>query len=153
MASDYVKRLRDRIGHDLLLLPSVAVLPRDDEGRLLLVRQTDSDQWGTIGGMIEIDESPAAAATREALKEAAIGVELVRLLGSLGGPEFRIRYPNRDEVAYVSIVYEARVTSGTPRPDGVETLDVGWFAPTELQQLDLNAFNRELLRATGFPVS
>jgi hypothetical protein len=31
------------VGHELLLLPSVAVLPWDADGRLLLVRQPRSD--------------------------------------------------------------------------------------------------------------
>jgi hypothetical protein len=34
--SPYVRRLRERVGHDLILLPSVAVLPWDEQGRLLL---------------------------------------------------------------------------------------------------------------------
>src|SRR5687768_2430179 len=37
--SDHVRSLRERVGHDLLLLPSVAVLVQDDHGRVLLVRQ------------------------------------------------------------------------------------------------------------------
>ena len=37
--SPYIRRLRERVGHDLVQLPSVAVLARDEEGRLLLVRE------------------------------------------------------------------------------------------------------------------
>ena len=54
----HIVRLRERVGHDLLLLPSVAVLPTDDAGRVLLVRQTDFGAYGTIGGAI--DEVDAA---------------------------------------------------------------------------------------------
>ena len=50
--SPYIKRMRKRVGHDLLLLPTVAVLPRDHRGRILLVRQIDTGQWGTIGGSL-----------------------------------------------------------------------------------------------------
>lgn len=56
--------------------------------------------------MVEVDESPARAATREAREEAGIEVELTRIIDCLGGPEFRLRYTNGDEVAYVSIVYD-----------------------------------------------
>jgi len=62
--SPYVRRLRELIGHDLLLLPSAGVLPRDDDGRILLVRVIDTDQWAVIGGAIEPDESPEQAALR-----------------------------------------------------------------------------------------
>ncbi|MFX0539614.1 hypothetical protein ACOJ08_13395 [Ornithinimicrobium sp. Y1847] len=36
------------MGHDLLLLPSVTVLPVNLEGRVLLVHQAEFRAWGTI---------------------------------------------------------------------------------------------------------
>lgn len=137
--------MRQRVGHDLLLLPSVAVLPIDEVGRVLLVRQIDSGHWATIGGMVEVDESPEDAAVREAREEAGVEVELVRLLTAMGGPEFRGHYPNGDEVAYVSMVYEARVTTGEPLHDGDETSEVGWFHPSQIPSLDVGPLNRRLL--------
>ena len=74
----YLRQLRQQVGHDLLLLPSVAVLPWDDEGRLLLVRNADTGEWQTIGGAIEPDESPEESAVREAAEEAGVTVELTR---------------------------------------------------------------------------
>lgn len=147
--SDHVRSLRERVGHDLLLLPSVAVLLRDEDGRVLLVRQSHSGQWATIGGMIEVDERPEDAARREAREETGVEVELVRLVDCLGGPSYRVRYPNGDEVAYVSAVYEARVAAGEPVPDRDEILEIGWFKPEELEALDLGELNRELLRECG----
>ena len=147
--SPYIRTLRESIGHDLLLLPSVAVLPRDDDGRILLVQQADSGRWGPIGGSVEVDEDPAEAAVREAAEEAGVDVELTRLVTALGGPEFRITYPNGDRTAYVSIVYEARVVGGTPRPDHDETVGVGWFSIDELAMLDLGGFARSTFRALG----
>jgi 8-oxo-dGTP pyrophosphatase MutT (NUDIX family) len=145
--SPYLARLRARIGTDLLLVPTVAVLPRDEHGRILLVRQTDTGQWATIGGSIEPDESPEDAARREALEEAHVEVRLVRLVTALGGPDYRLTYPNGDETACVPIVYDAVVVGGTPEPDDDETEAVGWFAPDELDALDLTPINRHLLTA------
>ena len=145
--SPYIAQLRERIGADLLLLPSVAVLPRDADGRVLLVRQTDSGRWATIGGTVEPDEPPEEAARREAEEEAGVEVRLNRLVTALGGPEYRLTYSNGDEASYVSIVYEATVVSGRARPDGDETFEVGWFHPDELGALDLNDLNRHLLDA------
>jgi hypothetical protein len=64
--SPYLKGLRDQVGGDLLLLPSVAVMAFDGEGRLLLVRATDTGRWQTVGGAIDPGETPAEAALREA---------------------------------------------------------------------------------------
>jgi ADP-ribose pyrophosphatase YjhB (NUDIX family) len=127
-----VRYLRDKVGHDLLLLASTAVLPRDDAGRLLLVRQIDTGNWATIGGSVEPDESPRDGAVREAEEEAGVTVELGNILGVFGGPEYRVIYPNGDGSAYVVTVFDATVMAGTPRPDGDETSEVGWFRPEEL---------------------
>ncbi|MFV2114632.1 hypothetical protein ACFHW0_20170 [Micromonospora sp. LOL_025] len=37
--SPYVARLRAHVGHDLLLLPGVSAVVRDDAGRVLLARR------------------------------------------------------------------------------------------------------------------
>src|SRR4051812_5053264 len=146
--SPYITRIRERIGTDLLLVPTVAVLPTDGDGRILLVRDKATGRWMTIGGLIEPDESPEAAARREAHEEASIVVELDRLVAALGGPEYRITYSNGDTAACVPVVYEATVEPGSaPAPDGDETSAVAWFHPSELEALDLNDLNRHLLAA------
>jgi ADP-ribose pyrophosphatase YjhB (NUDIX family) len=149
-ASDYVLGLRQRIGHGLLLLPSVSVLVRDENRRVLLVRHADWGTWGLIGGSIDIDETPADAALREALEETGLVVELTEMVAALGGPGFTVTYPNGDAAAYVSIVYEAKVTGGHPRPDGEETTDVAWFGTGELASLDLGPFATATLSALGW---
>jgi len=146
--SPYIRGLRDRVGSDLLLLPSVSVLPRDQDGRLLLVRLADGG-WATIGGTVEPDESPADAAVREAKEEAGVDVALGPIIGAVGGPDFRVRYPNGDETAYVAVVYEATVVGGTAAPDHDETVEVGWFSPAELASVDLGSFARATFTAVG----
>lgn len=147
--AEHLRRLREYVGHELLLVPSVAVLPRDASGRILLVLDADFGQWGTIGGAVEVDESPRDAACREAAEEAGVTVRLDGILDVVGGPDFRIRYPNGDETAYVSTIYAASVVGGAPTPDGDETIDAAWFAPEELPGLDLRPFARAALTQLG----
>ena len=142
--SPYVQRLRDAVGNEMLLLPSVSILPRDAAGRVLLVKHSYTDQWGLIGGTVEPDESPEEAAIRETKEETAVDVALT-LVGAVGGPEYRVLYPNGDLGAFVITVYEAQITGGVPEPDGDETTDVGWFGPDELVDLDMNSLARALL--------
>jgi 8-oxo-dGTP pyrophosphatase MutT (NUDIX family) len=143
--SPYIKDLRERVGHDLLLLPSVAVLVRDGEGRLLLVREAETGLWQTIGGAVEPGESPAQAAVREAGEEAGVVVELTGIRGVVGGPQFRMTYPNGDLVNYVPTIFDARVIDGEPRADGDETIDVGWFTKAQLSDTALSKFTIALL--------
>jgi ADP-ribose pyrophosphatase YjhB (NUDIX family) len=146
---DHVRRLREKVGTELLLLPSATLIVRDGDGRLLLVRHAATGAWGLIGGVIEIDERPEVAARREASEEAAIDVGDVRLVAALGGPECRVDYPNGDQVGYVSMIYETIVDGADPRPDGDETTEVGWFEPPELTTIDLGSFARWALAELG----
>jgi ADP-ribose pyrophosphatase YjhB (NUDIX family) len=148
--SVHLARLRAVVGHDLLLLPSVSVLPVDQAGRLLLVRHAGHDDgWGVLGGAVEVGESPAQAAVRETREEIGVEVRLVRLLDVLGGPDYEVSYPNGDRTAYVTAVYEAAITDGSPQVSDDELSDLAWFAPAQLTGLELNRFARALLCATG----
>jgi len=146
----HIARLRAVVGHELLLLPSVSVLPVDDEGRVLLVRHSGHDDgWSILGGAVDMGESPAAAAVREAREEISADVRLVRLVDVLGGPDYQVSYPNGDRTAYVTAVYEARIIEGSPAPGDGELGELAWFTPGELPGLQLSGFSRALLHATG----
>jgi 8-oxo-dGTP pyrophosphatase MutT (NUDIX family) len=130
--SPYLRRIRERIGTDLLLLPAVSVLVWDDDGRLLLVRGADTGTWQMVGGAVEPGESPWDAARRETVEETGLQVSLTRIRAAIGGPQFQHTYPNGDRVAFVSTVFDARVVRGEPVADGDETTEVAWFGPSEL---------------------
>ena len=105
---------------------------------MLLVRDAGHDDgWGTLGGAVEVGESPAEAAVRETREEIGVGVRLVRLLGVLGGPDYGVSYPNGDRVAYVTAVYEARMSRGSPVGSDGELSGFAWFAPGDLAGLEL----------------
>jgi ADP-ribose pyrophosphatase YjhB (NUDIX family) len=149
--SPHIARLRAVVGHELLVLPSAAVLPIDEEGRVLLAWPAGtSDGWGTVGGAVDPGESPAEAAIREAREEIGVEVRLGALLDVLGGPDYEVTYPNGDRVAYVSAVYEATVIDGIPAPADGELSKVAWFTRAELPALHLRRFTRALLTATGY---
>ena len=113
--SAHIERLRAAVGHELLLIPSVSVLPVDDAGQVLLVRHAGHhDGWAVLGGAVEIGESPAETAIREAREEIGADIRLKKLLDVLGGPDYEVIYPNGDRVAYVTSVYEAEVIAGVP---------------------------------------
>ena len=146
--SPYVARVRRLVGQEVLLLPSVTVVPKDAD-RLLLIRETDSGEWGTIGGTIEIDESPRTAAVREAREEAGIDIAFGNIFGVVGGPEYQVEYPNGDRCSYVAVVFEAEIVAGSPTPDGKETNAARWFGRSELVGLNLNSFARSLFAELG----
>jgi ADP-ribose pyrophosphatase YjhB (NUDIX family) len=148
--SPHVARLRAALGSELILLPSVTILPLDADGRLLLGRHTEAGgAWATVGGAVEIGEAPATAARREAQEEIGVEVRLTRLVDVLGGPDFEIVYRNGDRSAYVTAVYEAEIAGGVPTADQDELTMLGWFSPDELATITVSAFTRAVLRGVG----
>lgn len=105
---------------------------------------------GVLGGAVDLGESPATTAVREAREEIGVDVELIRLLDVLGGPEYEVSYPNGDRTAYVTAVYEARIIAGSPAPGDGELSEIAWFAPWELPALPLSRFAHALLEATDY---
>lgn len=127
--SNYYARLRERVGTDLLLIPSVAAVIRDADGRVLVQQQRDG-QWSLPAGAIEPGENPATAVAREAFEETGLVVRPERVAGVMGGPSCRVRYANGDEVEYTVIVFECVVVGGELRVVDDETMQLA-FLPVE----------------------
>ena len=147
--SDYLKGIRRHVGNDLVLVPSVTVLLWDDDGRLMLMREAQTMRWQTIGGTVDPDESPWDAARREAQEETGMTVRLQRLRAAVGGPGYRVHYPNGDLCSYVASVFDAVVESGSPATDDDEVHELRWFDVGEIHQLDLDTLNHHLLHDVG----
>jgi mutator protein MutT len=142
--SDYVREIRDCVGHRLLLLPGVTGIVRDEQGRVLLMRRADNGLWGFPAGAIDPGESPAQAVEREVREETGLHVRAARVAGVFGGAGFRLRYENGDEAEYTVIVFECEVIDGRLEAVDGEALELRYFAPNEAPPL-LLAYPRELL--------
>jgi ADP-ribose pyrophosphatase YjhB (NUDIX family) len=143
---DHIRRLREKIGHQLIQASAAGTFVFDTDRRVLLVRH-HMGVWTNPGGMIEPAETPADAAVRETWEETGLLVELTRLIGVFGGPDHRVVYPNGDEIEYLSIAFEARAVGGSLRPDGVETLEARYVTAAEAETLPLSRHVRPRLRA------
>ncbi len=127
--SDYYKRLRDKVGHDLLMMPAVAAVIHDEEGRVLMMRHEADGKWSLPAGAIEPGESPTDALVREVAEETGLQVVPTQILGVFGGPQYRVTYPNDDEVEYTVTVFAADTRSGELHAADGEALEFGWFDP------------------------
>lgn len=107
---------------------AICLIERAD-GRVLLIRQSYRRHWGLPGGLLERGEHPSDAARREILEEVSLHVKLV------SEPAVVIEAPPRR----IDIVFRARPVNEADvdqvRPTSVEIVEVGWFAPTELPEL------------------
>jgi 8-oxo-dGTP pyrophosphatase MutT (NUDIX family) len=131
--SDYLRAIRSKVGHDLLILPSAAIVVKDDVGRVLFGLHSDKRIWVVPGGLVEPGEHPADAAVRETYEETGLEVEVTGLLGVFGGPDLVIHYPNGDVASYVGTIFRGRVIGGRLQPDGGEILDVKYMSRSEIE--------------------
>jgi len=108
-----------------------AILVVDSEGRLLLMKRSDSGLWGPPGGATEPGEYVEAAAKRETAEETGLQIGEMSLFGVFSGPELYYKYPNGDEVYNVTIVYLSRDFSGEVHLDHEHTA-YRWFTRDEI---------------------
>ncbi len=123
----YIEEVRALVGTRPMLMVAGAVIVLDGDGRVLLMRRTDNGRWGLPGGSLEPGESFEQAARRELAEETGLVAGELRLLGVRSGEGTYYRYPNGDEVWWVTGVFVTGDAAGEPRPDGVESAAVGWF--------------------------
>jgi mutator protein MutT len=135
--SPYLAALRRHVGHELLLVPSVAAIVRDDEGRVLLQRRSADGRWSLPAGAIEPGETPEAAVIREVREETGLAVAITGVAGVFGGRAFRHEYPNGDQVEYVVVVYDCTVAGGRLGGLDDETIELRYFSSTEMPELGL----------------
>jgi 8-oxo-dGTP diphosphatase len=131
--SPYVSKLRQLVGNDLLLLPSVSAVVFNDAGEVLLGQRSDSGQWSLIAGGIDPGEQPAAAMIREIYEEAGVHAVVERLIGAAMHP---VVYPNGDRCEYVNLWFRCRAVGGEARVNDDESLAVGWFAVDALPEVE-----------------
>jgi len=130
----YILRLRQKIGHDLIMMPVAGALMTNDAGEILLQKRSDNGQWTIPGGAIEPGEEPGEAIIREVREETGLDVIPERLVGVYGGEAHIAQYPNGDQVAMIALIFACRVVGGFLQTDDDETLELQYFAPDALPQ-------------------
>lgn len=130
---DYVKYIRDRVGHDTINLTGVNVLILNENNQVLLQRRgTFPYKWGLIGGITELGESLEDTAIRETKEETGLDIKELNLLGTTSGEKCYIEFPNCDKAYFISIGYFTNSFSGTLKIDNLETKELQFFSYEEL---------------------
>ncbi|MDI5966719.1 NUDIX domain-containing protein [Streptomyces sp. SL13] len=148
---EFLRELREMIGHHPLFLPGVNAVVLDDRQRVLLVRRSDNGCWTLVGGIPEPGEQPAEAMVREIHEETAVHAVAERIACVL--TEDPIAYPNGDRVQFVSTTFRCRAVGGEAQVNDDESTDVGWFALDALPPLSDLCLTRIKLALTDDPVT
>lgn len=131
---EYINRLRKHVGNQPLLMVGSTVLVIDAQNRLLMMKRSDSGNWGVPGGAMELGETTEETARRELHEETGLEVDELTLFGVFSGKELYYRYPSGEEVYNVSIVYLAHDIHGTIKFVDGEHYDFQYFDLTDLPE-------------------
>ena len=126
---EFVLKLREKIGHDLLWLHGVTALVRNERGQILLGRRSDNGQWALICGINEPGEQPADTAMREVKEETGVDA-IVTDLVSVTSDTRVTTYANGDNTQYMDHSFLCELKPGgnaEPFVGDEESLEVGWF--------------------------
>lgn len=132
--SPYLKKLREKVGHDILQIPSVAAIVRDENNRILLVKSADGEVWGLPAGAIDLGETPEQAVVREVFEETGLKVTPKNIPGVFGGKDFRYVYANGDRVEYFIVVFECEITGGELAAQDGEVSAFKYFDAAEMPE-------------------
>jgi ADP-ribose pyrophosphatase YjhB (NUDIX family) len=126
---DFVLRLREKVGRDLLWLPGVTAVVLHQDA-VLLVRRADNGEWTPVTGIVDPGEHPAQTARREVLEETGVDCEVEALAWvNVTPPTVHV---NGDHAQYLDHTFRCRYVGGDAHPADDESSEVGWFPLTDL---------------------
>jgi ADP-ribose pyrophosphatase YjhB (NUDIX family) len=111
--NDYIKTMRNMVGHETLLTVGCGAIIVDLYGRILLQRRTDLDIWGIPGGILELGETFEDTVKREVLEETNLSIKNFKLFGIYSGEKGFAQYGNGDRVFSVQIIFYVDKYDGT----------------------------------------
>ena len=111
--------------------------------KVLLIHHRGLNKWLPVGGHIELDEDPEAAALREVREESGLEIELLGerppTTGSgtraLIAPRFLDIHYITDTHDHIGMIYWARVKQGEVKLAEAEHHDIRWCSSEELDAL------------------
>src|SRR5215470_12105452 len=114
-----------------------------ENGKVLLVHHRKLDKWLPLGGHIELEEDPEAAALREAREESGLEVELIGErppttepgTRALIAPRFLDIHRITGTHEHIGLIYWARPRGGSVTLAPAEHHDIRWCRAAELDGL------------------
>lgn len=130
---NYIKWIRNKVGHDCIFLNFAAACIANDNGEILLQKRGDGKGWGFLGGAMELGESAEETVIREVKEESGLDIRVTRLLGVY--TKYTDMYPNGDTAQPVTIFFECRLQSNDFSYQTNETIELKFFERTSIPVL------------------
>ena len=144
----YIWNIRQKIGHDLLIMPSADALAVNEDGEVLLVFNKDFHNWFVPGGYAESGQSSAECAARELYEEGGLEADPEDLVpfGFMSG--HTVSYANGDTTQpFTQYFYTTKWTDSGKLQDAEEVSERRWFSIDEAKELELTPYMILILEA------
>jgi 8-oxo-dGTP pyrophosphatase MutT (NUDIX family) len=146
----YIMDLRNHVGTQPLIMVGACVLIFNEYGELMLQRRSDSLDWGTIGGSMELGESMEETAARELYEEAGLRAKSFKFVTLFSGKDMYYKYHHGDEIYNVMALYEGIEVEGTPTMiNNNESIELRYF-PLQEPIPEINPFTKYVLQKAGY---
>ncbi len=123
----------------------VGVLLKKGDKYLLIKRAANPDKglWSVPGGLIEVGERAVDAATREALEETGLNVNIIERIGVVD----KIEYDTEGKVLYHFVILQflAAPVSGVMKPMD-DALEAVWVTLEQLKDYQITGSLEKFLR-------
>lgn len=124
---EYVDKMRQKIGHDPLILMGSNVIIQNSVGKFLL-QQRQNGNWGLLGGLNEWGESLEETTIREVKEESGLTLEKLRQIHTFSGSDFIFKLANQDQIQVATTLFYAEKISGKITLESPETLALHYFS-------------------------
>jgi ADP-ribose pyrophosphatase YjhB (NUDIX family) len=104
-AQSYQGQLRALVGNRRLITPGTRAIIRDEEGRILLIRRSDTGRWAMVAGALEVGESVTNCLRREVREETGLKVVEATLMAVYSELRFWFTNAFGGEQQMVSFVF------------------------------------------------
>lgn len=130
--SDYIKNIRKLIGNNPLRSVAAACIIENALGEILLQHRSDTKDFGTPGGSVELDETIIEGLMREVKEETGITLKKPTLFGIYSGKNQAFHYPNGDVTYYVVFVFYEKLSEEIKLSLNDESLSLKFYSRDNL---------------------
>ena len=135
----YIMNLREKVGHSPLIGVGATTLLFNNKNELLLNLRSDTNTWGIPGGSKELNETLEECAIRELKEETNINVNDLELITVLSGKDYYFKYPNKDELDCVIVLYKVSDYDGELNINDGESKKLEFFSLDNMPELESRA--------------
>lgn len=124
-----------------LILPAVAAVIFNSDGKVLLHRRKGVNKWCVISGHVEFGETIEQAILREIKEETNVDADILRFIGVYSSPLNQTYHYNDKRVQYVTSYFEAILNDEIDTSySNNETQELRFFnvddLPSEMDQIN-----------------